>query len=400
MQQDYHQTLCCDYTGTAKPLFFISLITTFLTIITFGFYRFWAKTRIRRYLWSAIKPGGDPLEYLGTGLEKLLGFLIAVAFLAIYLGIFQLALSFAGLSLFSTAEDELGTVYQQIAFNATFLALLPFIFYAQYRARRYMLSRTRWRGIRFAADKAAWGYVWRAIAHGFLTIITLGILLPRQTFYLEQYKVDRTWYGDTQFRQEGRWQSLYSAMLHPFVAILILLASGGFAYLESIGLASFLAFVGVVWFYFGLVSYSIRSWTILTRNKILGTDVRFESTPATSTVILAYIIGGLGIFIVIILLSLIAAAIIGGFSFSLDAMDAIQSLDPVQIITALISYLVIFGMVGALTNVFILQPILRHYVLQTTIINPEELERIAQREQDDFAEADGFADALDVGAGI
>jgi uncharacterized membrane protein YjgN (DUF898 family) len=309
-------------------------------------------------------------------------------------------LSFAGLSLFSTAEDELGTIYQQVAFNATFLALLPFIFYAQYRARRYMLSRTRWRGIRFAADKAAWGYVWRAIVHGILTIITLGILLPRQTFYLEQYKVDRTWYGDTQFRQDGRWQSLYTAMLHPFVAILRLLASGGFAYLESIGLASFLAFVGFVWFYFGLVSYSIRSWTILTRNKVLGADIRFESTPATSTVILAYIIGGLGIFLVIIVLSLIAAAIIGGFSFSLDAMDAIQSLDPAQIITALISYLVIFGMVGALTNVFILQPILRHYVLQTTIINPEELERIAQREQDDFAEADGFADALDVGAGI
>lgn len=33
------------------------------------------------------------MEYTGNGLEKLLGFLIAVAFLAIYLGLFQVAMA-------------------------------------------------------------------------------------------------------------------------------------------------------------------------------------------------------------------------------------------------------------------------------------------------------------------
>jgi uncharacterized membrane protein YjgN (DUF898 family) len=32
------------------------------------------------------------------------------------------------------------------------------------------------RGIRFGMDSAAWGFVWRAIAHSFLTIITLGLI--------------------------------------------------------------------------------------------------------------------------------------------------------------------------------------------------------------------------------
>ena len=88
-----------EYRGTQGPLFWLALKTALLTLVTLGIYRFWAKTRVRKYFWSATAPGGDPIEYTGNGLEKLLGFLMAVAFLAIYLGLFQLLLFFAGLSL-------------------------------------------------------------------------------------------------------------------------------------------------------------------------------------------------------------------------------------------------------------------------------------------------------------
>ena len=54
---------------------------------------------------------------------------------------------------------QLGATY------VTGLAVLPLIFFAQYRARRYMLSRTRWRGLRFAMDAAAVGYAWRALLY-------------------------------------------------------------------------------------------------------------------------------------------------------------------------------------------------------------------------------------------
>ena len=46
------------------------------------------------------------------------------------------------------------------------------------------------------------------------------------------------------------------------------------------------------------------------------------------------------------------------------------------------------------------QPVLREYVQSLTIINPAALDDITQREGDDFVEAEGFADALDVGAAI
>src|SRR5215468_7585018 len=50
-----------------------------LELVTFGFYRFWLTTDIRR---SHTEIDGDALEYIGRGKELLLGFLIAIAVLA------------------------------------------------------------------------------------------------------------------------------------------------------------------------------------------------------------------------------------------------------------------------------------------------------------------------------
>ena len=68
--------------GARRRLLWLALKMDFLTILTLGIYRFWMKTRLRRWYWSAIRPGGHPLEYLGDPFEKLLGFLIAVVILA------------------------------------------------------------------------------------------------------------------------------------------------------------------------------------------------------------------------------------------------------------------------------------------------------------------------------
>ena len=102
---------------------------------------------------------------------------------------------------------------------------MPLIFFAQYRARRYKLARSRWRGVRFGAEKGAWGYALRAMGHWLLTILTLGLMLPRQTFWLEKYKTDRSWYGDGRFVQEGRWSALYGAMKHLFIGVGLVLAA-------------------------------------------------------------------------------------------------------------------------------------------------------------------------------
>src|SRR5690606_6201748 len=64
-----------------------------LLIATLGLYRFWLATDMRRFLWSNSEVSGDTVEYVGTPVELLLGFLIAVALLVpVYGGFFVAAL--------------------------------------------------------------------------------------------------------------------------------------------------------------------------------------------------------------------------------------------------------------------------------------------------------------------
>src|SRR5262249_10311170 len=103
-----------------------------LLMVTLGIHPFWLTTHVRRLLWSNTEIAGEPLEYTGTALELVLGFLVAIAILIpIYAGFFLAALDL-GL---------LGKLSGVIAFAA--LGLLGQ--YAIYRARRYRLTRTVYR---------------------------------------------------------------------------------------------------------------------------------------------------------------------------------------------------------------------------------------------------------------
>src|SRR4029079_17674211 len=54
----------------------IALVNFLLSLVTLTIYRFWAKTNVRRHIWSCVHINGEPLEYTGRGIELFLGFLI------------------------------------------------------------------------------------------------------------------------------------------------------------------------------------------------------------------------------------------------------------------------------------------------------------------------------------
>ena len=382
------------YSGRFGPILRLALVTGLITLLTVGIYRFWATARLRRYVWGSVRVGGDALEYTGTGLEKFVGFLFAVVVLALWLGAVQIVLFLFGVVIVADPRTEEEALAQALALSASSLAVVPFVFFAQYRARRYKLARTRLRGIRFGMEPAAWGYVWRALGHGALTVVTLGLLLPRQTFALEAYMTNRSFFGDARFAQGGRWTALYRYLRHVGIGVAILIAGGVLTRVVN-DFGPFLMFVGFVWAFLGFVHYTVQSFGWLARHKTLAGGVGFDARPSTGRVIWIGFQGGVLITILFAVLAVVFIAVIAG-TFG----GAMQGGGPPPVgalFVSVLGYLAAFVLTGALATALISQPILRHYIETCTITGIGALDGIVQRAHDRGADAEGFADALDMG---
>ena len=184
------------FLGFDKDYWRLWIRGSILLAFTLGIYRFWLTTDTRRFLWSNTEVLGEPLEYTGTARELLIGFLIAVAILIpFYAFIFLLALT----------KGLVGQLAGVIGFVlATVLG-----HYAIYRARRYRLSRTVFRGVRFHQTGSAWHYAIVAVLWWTLIILTLGLAYPIALSRLERLKMRNTWLGNLQGRFEGSAGGLF-----------------------------------------------------------------------------------------------------------------------------------------------------------------------------------------------
>jgi uncharacterized membrane protein YjgN (DUF898 family) len=163
-----------------------------LLMLTLGIYRFWLTTDIRRFLWSNTALAEESFEYTGTARELLLGFLIAIAVLVpLYAAFFLLTL----------AAGQAWTL-------ASLLVLTLLGHYAVFRARRYRLTRTIYRGVRFHQTGSAWRYAVCALLWWALIILTLGLAYPFAQSQLERFKMRNTFFGDLPGRFEGTGMSL------------------------------------------------------------------------------------------------------------------------------------------------------------------------------------------------
>jgi uncharacterized membrane protein YjgN (DUF898 family) len=179
-----------DFTGNRTE--FRKMVTkgAALELVTFGFYRFWLVTDIRRHLWSNTAIDGDAAEYTGRAKELLIGFLFALAILMpIYVAYFLVGIEFER--------------WKGFASTPLFIAFYAFGQFAIFRARRYRLTRTVWRGVRFWMDGSGWLYSLCAMLWGALVFLTLGLALPWREAALERYKMQHTYFGDLQGDFEG-----------------------------------------------------------------------------------------------------------------------------------------------------------------------------------------------------
>ena len=187
--------------GRSGELFVIFLVNLALSIVTLGIYRFWGKTRIRRYVWSQTSLLGEPLEYTGRGIELFLGFLFAIAL--IYGPIISLFF-LLDVELPDPGEEFGGAKLNRlIIFIAILLLATPvlmlFYYVALFAAYRYRISRTSWLGIRGGMEGSAWRYGFLGLGLGFLNVLTLGWTKPWADSVVFKYRLGRTWFGNGKF---------------------------------------------------------------------------------------------------------------------------------------------------------------------------------------------------------
>ncbi len=210
------------YSGRAMQILPIVLGNLALTFLTLGIYRFWAKTRMRRYFVSRISFLGDPLEYTGTGMELFKGFLIVLAIMVPLLIVTGTIQQFA----FPPGEDPVGAALFQIGYMLVFV----FLYYAGwYRAQRYRLSRTSWRGIRGGQEGSALLFALYAIGLGLLTLLTLGLAYPIMARVLGGYRINRLSIGTERLRFTGGLGKLIAGWMVPWLLFAAMLVLFGYA---------------------------------------------------------------------------------------------------------------------------------------------------------------------------
>jgi uncharacterized membrane protein YjgN (DUF898 family) len=155
--------------GGGSRMIGLGLINGILKVLTLGLYGFWAKTEVRRRIWGALRLNGEPLSYTGTGKELFLGFLIIF-------GVVLLPTMLIGLAIALAFGKAAATAYQMVLYLLFFLVVGN----AMYRAQRYRLSRTQWRGIRGALvgspERYGWTYFWTLAGPIVLVALTAGVI--------------------------------------------------------------------------------------------------------------------------------------------------------------------------------------------------------------------------------
>ncbi|MBA3668266.1 MAG: DUF898 domain-containing protein [Sphingomonas sp.] len=222
------------FTGTWREYLPIAATNVLLTIVTLGIYRFWATARQRRYLWSRTEVMGDRLEWSGTGKEMFVGFLIVMAILLPFFLFIQFLLP----ALVARGKES-------AAFGIVGLFYIGLIYlggFARFRALRYRLSRTWWRGIRGGSDEPGWNYGGEYLGRVALSAITMWIVWPWAATRLWNGRWNQMSFGPLHFSTaldadglKRRWAAVYLVPIAGFAVAGLLMFSLGMAAVSGSG---------------------------------------------------------------------------------------------------------------------------------------------------------------------
>ncbi len=344
-----------------------------LEFVTVGFYRFWLATDIRRHLWSHTAVDGDAAEYTGRGKELLIGFLIALAIIVpVYLAYFL-----AGL------EAE-----RILAFASVPLLVFLYVFgqFAIYRARRYRLTRTVWRGVRFWMSGSGWAYAARATLWGLLMLVTLGLILPWREAALERYKMRHSYYGDLQGSFEGRGWEFFKRCwwLWPLAILSI--------YVFPLAPFIYAAFKAVEWRWWlsGIRFGGVRLESTLGRGALIGL---YWKVIGWALLLLVAFVAYLAL--CVFLLASMHGTPLGQFLEEIVLSRALVTSIPLLVLVG-VGYLALALALNVVMRVYLLRDLWAKVVSSTSIHGIEAAANVSARGELANALGEGFADGLEV----
>jgi uncharacterized membrane protein YjgN (DUF898 family) len=395
------QQALMSFSGRGWEFFSMLVKGSLLMLPTFGFYRFWLITKLRRHLWSNTQVAGETFEYTGTGRELLIGFLIAMAVLGpLYTAYFLVGIWLEGKGAFASVP--------------LVIAMYLLTYFGGYRARRYRATRTIFRGIRFWMNGSGWAYAVRASLWDIATLLTLGLALPWRMASLERYRMRHTYFGNAQgdfvgtgwtLFKRGWWVWLLGcAIIAGSVAFAVMASAMNLNASKSVGILFALAVV------VAFVGLGPPALAILTRWQIEG--IRFGGLIVSSRLgiwsfsglFFKWLFSSIGfmaafVAIVSVLFVFFAAALQRVF----ENLEGLQGMTPAAIgviVAFAVVYLLTLLGLGVIQRYFFGRGLWAVVVNSATIANLHVVDEIVAAGQASGSLGEGLADALDFNVGI
>jgi uncharacterized membrane protein YjgN (DUF898 family) len=383
----------------------IAIPNILLTLVTLGFYRFWATTRERNYLWSQTRFIDEPLEWTGRGIELFIGFIMVFFLVVIPFVVIQFILQ--GMLLQG----------QPIAAGIIVFVLVMMILYltgvAYFRALRYRLSRTYWRGIRGGSDDPGFSYGLSYIWKNVVGALPLYLLYPWASMSLWNERWSKMSFGPYRFQSTADWKALMKRYLLFYLVPFLLFVGAfavGIAAIDSLGggndpfstAGGVFGFVMIMLAVLGIyiimpiaaLLYYSKFMRVAISALKLG-DLEFEFTARSPDWILFWLAN--------IAIYFIAYSIAAAPFTLLVATDAAQMAAQIEAGESVLSVGFIVAILLAIIPLGLATSLVRYrswkfFVQHTEAFGEVNLDRMTQSETESSKHGEGLLDAFDVGA--
>ncbi len=192
--------------GDGGSLAVLILKHILLKLVTFGFYSFWAKTAERKYIWGHISFFNHRLQFHGTAKELLFAWA-------------RLMVAIVGFVVIVNVMVRVGAqLLVPLVVYPVMLVLIPYAIVSQ---RRYIYSRTSWRGIRFGMAPVHKPFMIEFIKGILLSGITFGFYWPYMEHNLYRVLTNATSVGSLKLRYTGNPKDLFNMYLKWLIPIIL-----------------------------------------------------------------------------------------------------------------------------------------------------------------------------------